>query len=677
MHSLRNEWRRYNAAKGALEKGAFEMEEYRNEKTGTEQAIGTSRVNLSQRLVESVKYCQAESYTEQLRYEVDYRKRIGVILTDIHLSDEDNEDLMPEALMEAYWQGRDTISKTYWAERRGSRDIIWVRVDVRVVPRLDTGELLAFFNNWDVTREKNLNRMMDLIIEFDYDYVEYISTRTGHYEIMAKESGSISPGKKGEDYDKDIEEYLRQVAVSDHLEEDIHGMQISAIRDYLEQEPLYIQEVDIRENDGSVRRKMLRYSYMDREMGTVIKSCTDIEDIVTEEKKKQEQLERALEAAEQANGAKSEFLAHMSHDIRTPMNAIIGMTSIAKKECQDEKILEYLDKIENSGTFLLGLINDILDISKIESGNFQLKPGLVTREEFDSAIDTNIRPLMEKKNIHFRYEMRCGTQCIYADSVRFNQIFFNILSNAVKYTPEGGEVVFFSETLRRDANVEWVRFCTRDTGVGMRQEFLEHVFEPFVQEPDRALPQQWQGTGLGLSIVKKLVEMMEGEIRIYSALGKGTEVVVDLPLTIGVPEGKREEPAKEDRMQDLKGKRVLLAEDNEINTFVARRILEHQGILVDHAENGKEAVKAVRESPEGYYDAIIMDIRMPVMNGLEATTAIRKLARRDADSIPIIAMTANAYDEDMRKSIDAGMNAHLAKPIEPPVLYSTLLKYIR
>lgn len=653
------------------------MEEYRNEKTGTEQAIGTSRVNLSQRLVESVKYCQAESYTEQLRYEVDYRKRIGVILTDIHLSDEDNEDLMPEALMEAYWQGRDTISKTYWAERRGSRDIIWVRVDVRVVPRLDTGELLAFFNNWDVTREKNLNRMMDLIIEFDYDYVEYISTRTGHYEIMAKESGSISPGKKGEDYDKDIEEYLRQVAVSDHLEEDIHGMQISAIRDYLEQEPLYIQEVDIRENDGSVRRKMLRYSYMDREMGTVIKSCTDIEDIVTEEKKKQEQLERALEAAEQANGAKSEFLAHMSHDIRTPMNAIIGMTSIAKKECQDEKILEYLDKIENSGTFLLGLINDILDISKIESGNFQLKPGLVTREEFDSAIDTNIRPLMEKKNIHFRYEMRCGTQCIYADSVRFNQIFFNILSNAVKYTPEGGEVVFFSETLRRDANVEWVRFCTRDTGVGMRQEFLEHVFEPFVQEPDRALPQQWQGTGLGLSIVKKLVEMMEGEIRIYSALGKGTEVVVDLPLTIGVPEGKREEPAKEDRMQDLKGKRVLLAEDNEINTFVARRILEHQGILVDHAENGKEAVKAVRESPEGYYDAIIMDIRMPVMNGLEATTAIRKLARRDADSIPIIAMTANAYDEDMRKSIDAGMNAHLAKPIEPPVLYSTLLKYIR
>lgn len=653
------------------------MEEYRNEKTGTEQAIGTSRVNLSQRLVESVKYCQAESYTEQLRYEVDYRKRIGVILTDIHLSDEDNEDLMPEALMEVYWQGRDTISKTYWAERRGSRDIIWVRVDVRVVPRLDTGELLAFFNNWDVTREKNLNRMMDLIIEFDYDYVEYISTRTGHYEIMAKESGSISPGKKGEDYDKDIEEYLRQVAVSDHLEEDIHGMQISAIRDYLEQEPLYIQEVDIRENDGSVRRKMLRYSYMDREMGTVIKSCTDIEDIVTEEKKKQEQLERALEAAEQANGAKSEFLAHMSHDIRTPMNAIIGMTSIAKKECQDEKILEYLDKIENSGTFLLGLINDILDISKIESGNFQLKPGLVTREEFDSAIDTNIRPLMEKKNIHFRYEMRCGTQCIYADSVRFNQIFFNILSNAVKYTPEGGEVVFFSETLRRDANVEWVRFCTRDTGVGMRQEFLEHVFEPFVQEPDRALPQQWQGTGLGLSIVKKLVEMMEGEIRIYSALGKGTEVVVDLPLTIGVPEGKREEPAKEDRMQDLKGKRVLLAEDNEINTFVARRILEHQGILVDHAENGKEAVKAVRESPEGYYDAIIMDIRMPVMNGLEATTAIRKLARRDADSIPIIAMTANAYDEDMRKSIDAGMNAHLAKPIEPPVLYSTLLKYIR
>lgn len=482
------------------------MGAYENETQRTEQAIGTSRVNLSQRTVEAVKYYQAGDFTEQLRYEVDYRKRIGTIFTDIHLSDEDNEDLMPEALMEAYWQGRDTLSKTFWAEHRETRAIIWIRVDVRVVPRLETGELLAFFNNWDVTWEKNLNRMMEMIIEFDYDYVEYISSRTGHYEIMAKEGGAISPNQRGEDYDKDIEVYLKRVAVSDHLEEDIRSMQIAAVQDYLEHERLYIQEVDIREKDGSVRRKMLRYAYMNREMGTIIKSCTDIEDIVTEEKKKQEQLEQALKAAEQPNGAKSEFLANMSHDIRTPMNAIIGMTSIAREECRDERILDYLEKIQKSGTFLLGLINDILDISKIESGNFPLNPRIMQREEFDSAIDTSIRPLMEKKHIRFRYEMECGVDCIYADAVRFNQIFFNILSNAVKYTPEGGEIVFTAESLGKKGNVEWVRFVVRDTGIGMSEEFLERAFEPFVQENNETLNQQWQGTGLGLSIVKNWSE---------------------------------------------------------------------------------------------------------------------------------------------------------------------------
>lgn len=653
------------------------MEGFVDKRSYTEELVGTSRVNLSKCIVESVKYEGLGDYTETLANEVNYRERIKTIFSECHLSDEDEAQISPEGLIQAYWEERETISKTYWAQRRETHEIIWVRVDVRVAMREETGELIAFYSNWDVTWEKNMGRMTELLIEFDYDYVEYISGRTGHYEIMAKESGAICPKRSGRNYDRDIEEYLKKVGVSDHLEEDIRHMQIPAIREYLETEPLYVQEIDVRETDGSVRRKMLRYAYMDRQMETIIKSCTDIEDILSEEKKKQEQLEQALEAAEKANGAKSEFLAHMSHDIRTPMNAIIGMTSIAKEECKDAKICAYLERIEGSSHFLLGLLNDILDISKIESGNLNLSPRVYHVREFIAAVNTSMRPLMEKKSIRFTYDMQCGVECIYADPVRFSQIFFNVLSNAAKYTPENGEVVFTARSLGYEQKYEWVRFSIRDSGIGMKPEFLEHAFEPFVQESGRIVDQQWQGTGLGLSIVRKLVDMMNGKIEIHSEWGKGTEVIIDLPLLPVDEADKDEKPAPEVLPQELKGVRVLLAEDNEINTFVARKIMESRGIYVEHAENGKEAVDAVADSEEGYYDVVIMDIRMPVMNGLEAATEIRNLPRSDAKTLPIIAMTANAYDEDMRKSLEAGMNAHLAKPIDPQLLLDTIRKYVK
>ena len=643
---------------------------------GTDENIGTSRVNLTQRYVESVKYNGLGDFTEELREEADYRKRIEKIFSEIHMTGETYADLQPEALMEAYWQGEEMISRYYWAKRRDTDDIIWVRVDVRIVPQLDTGDLFAFYNNWDVTHEKNRDRMMQLIIEFDYDYVEYICLQNGHFEIMAQEKSSMCPSARGTDYDADIRDYLTRVAVTDQLEAHIRAMQTEEIRRNLEVEPLYIQEIDVRESDGSVRRKMIRYTYMDKQMGTVFKSCVDIEDIVTEEKKKQERLERAIEETERANCAKSEFLAHMSHDIRTPMNAIIGMTSVARQECQDETICGYLDKIKSSSEFLLGLINDMLDISRIESGNLNLKSEQMSRKTFGTAINTTIGPLMEQKNITFQCDLQHMEEMIYTDAVRFKQIFFNLLSNAAKYTPEGGNVWLLTERLRTEGNVEWVRFTVRDSGIGMSEEFLEHAFEPFSQEGNRTLALQWQGTGLGLAIVKKLVVMMHGTIEIHSKLGEGTEVILDLPLTISGVDAPEKMPQAVIAKQNLEGRRVLLAEDNEINTFVARRILESKGILVEHAENGKRAVELVEQNPEGYFDAIVMDIRMPVMSGLEATRQIRAMNRTDAQTVPIIAMTANAYEEDVSQSLAAGMNAHLAKPIEPQVSLGTLAGYI-
>ena len=651
------------------------MVEYQGGKWNSEQTIGISQVNLSTGEVEVANAYTRGDYTEQLRHEVSLRNRLKKIFKEIHMSDSDNRELMPKSLIKAYGQGRETCSKIFWAVD-DKDDVFWVRVDVRIVPRQETGDLIAFYSNWDVTHEKNLDYMLERMIEFDYDYLKYISTRNGHYEVMAQESDKIQTKLSGDDYNADIREYIEKVAVSDCIEQDVEALQLPAILAHLEKESTYSYELDIRETDGSVRRKMLRYAYMNREMGTVIKSCTDIEDIVTEERKKQEQLEQALEAAERANGAKSEFLANMSHDIRTPMNAIIGLTSIAKDECRDENILSYLEKIEGSGKFLLSLINDILDVAKIESGSLDLKPRLMGLDELDDAINTNIRPLMESRNIRFHYEKEAKISGIYVDVVRFYQIFFNILSNAAKYTPERGEVVFWIRCLRKEDDVEWVRFIVKDTGIGMSEEFVEHAFEPFVQETRRERAQQWRGTGLGLTIVKKLVDLMEGHIYIHSVLGKGTSVVVDLPLRLAEFHQESHRENKMNRIDALRGKQVLLVEDNEINTFVARRILESHGIEVEHAKNGQEAVSMVEASEWGYYDLILMDIRMPVMDGLEATEHIRCMEREDAKHMPIIAMTANAYDEDMQKSLHAGMNAHLSKPIEPSVLLDTLLKYL-
>ena len=358
------------------------------------------------------------------------------------------------------------------------------------------------------------------------------------------------------------------------------------------------------------------------------------------------------------------------------MNAIIGMTSVARQECQDETICGYLDKIKSSSEFLLGLINDMLDISRIESGNLNLKSEQMSREMFGTAINTTIGPLMEQKNITFQCDLQHMEEMIYTDAVRFKQIFFNLLSNAAKYTPEGGNVWLLTERLRTEGNDEWVRFTVRDSGIGMSEEFLEHAFEPFSQEGNRTLALQWQGTGLGLAIVKKLVVMMHGTIEIHSKLGEGTGVILDLPLTISGVDAPEKMPQAVMAKQNLEGRRVLLAEDNEINTFVARRILESKGIIVEHAENGKRAVEMVEQNPEEYFDAIVMDIRMPVMSGLEAARQIRAMGRTDAQTVPIIAMTANAYEEDVSQSLAAGMNAHLAKPIEPQVILDTLAGYI-
>ena len=366
----------------------------------------------------------------------------------------------------------------------------------------------------------------------------------------------------------------------------------------------------------------------------------------------------------------------MSYDIRTPMNAIIGLTHLARDEEDLQVVREYLHNIDTSSTFLLGLINDILDMSKIENGELTLREGSFTKQEFEDSINTVIRPQMEEKEIHFVFRLSDQSTCIWVDRLRFSQIFFNLLSNAAKFTPTGGTVEFLSESLEpRDEKIG-ICFTIRDNGVGMSQEFMDHMYDPFSQERS-ALGDTVKGTGLGLPIVKNLVDAMGGEISVNSQLGKGTEFTVKLYVPVAEEEKQETEEEKDTSTEKLKGDRILLVEDNEINIYVAQIILEKAGCIVTVARNGEEAVKLFQESEIYQFDAILMDVRMPIMNGLDATRAIRRMDRPDAPEVPIIAMTADAFDEERRNTLEAGMDYHLSKPINPSILYKVLAEYIQ
>ena len=388
---------------------------------------------------------------------------------------------------------------------------------------------------------------------------------------------------------------------------------------------------------------------------------------------KNRELQAIAKEAQSAAEAKSEFLSRMSHDIRTPMNAIMGLTHLAQEEDDILQIKEYLHNIEVSTNFLLGLINDILDMSKIEHGDLKLKDDIFSRDEFVKSINTVIGPLMKEKSINFVLQMPENVECIQVDRLRFSQIFFNLLSNAAKFTPTGGTIEFTGEKVAEDGNSIRIRFRVKDNGIGMSPQFLEHLYDPFSQERSK-IGDTVRGTGLGLPIVKSLVDIMGGEITVKSQLGKGTEFIVELPVTVAVKEEL--EQKGNTSLESLKNARILLVEDNEINIYVAQLILEKAGCLVEVARDGKQAIEIFENSEVGYYKAVLMDVRMPVMDGVEATRRLRALSREDAKTIPVIAMTADAFDDERKQTLNAGMNYHLSKPINPQLLYKVLSEYL-
>ena len=401
------------------------------------------------------------------------------------------------------------------------------------------------------------------------------------------------------------------------------------------------------------------------------------------DKQKQMELEyreKLLETAEEArraNIAKTDFLRRMSHDIRTPINGIQGMVRIAEHYPDDmQKQKECRDKVKEASGFLLDLVNSVLDMNKLESGAVVLEhePFDLRQLLLESDNIVKMSAEVEKLNVSFE-DSRIQHSHLLGSALHLKQVLQNIAGNAVKYNREGGSIQLSCEELSCDGKTAVYRFCCKDTGCGMSEAFLQHAFEPFAQE-DQGARTAYMGTGLGLSIAKQLVEMMDGTIEVESTLHVGSTFTIVIPFALDNSYEKEEPQTEESAGKSLKGVKVLLVEDNELNMEIAEFLLMNAGMAVTKAYNGKEALDLFAESEDGYFDFILMDVMMPVMDGLTATRRIRELSRTDAGRVPIFAMTANAFAEDKKQSREAGMNEHLSKPLNEELLIQTFRKYL-
>ena len=578
-------------------------------------------------------------------------------------------------LIERYQHGQMQTNLTYSRPRKGSLPI-WISLNIHTYMSPETGDLEAFTYAYDVTSKMETDQIIGLISEVQFDYIGLIYAETDEFEMIRKMSAvgyaeirERTSYSRGCDYvsntfvaAEDKAQYLSAVTVENILA----GLHANGGRH---------SATYRRTENGRVLSKQMDYVWLDEPGKIILIVRSDVTASVEHDQEQLARIEAAKLEAERANEAKSTFLSSMSHDLRTPLSGVLGFTEFALKEKDPEKKQEYLEKIDAAGKLLLDLVNDTLELSRIESGKAALNEQTILSDDLIPTVVTALRPSAELKNIHLVSDLEADASLpIWCDKLKCQKIALNLISNAIKYTPEGGTVSVSLKPLPTDVPGCKMSFIVEDNGIGMSEEFMKQMYEPFAQEK-RSETQKVPGTGLGLSIAKRYVDMMGGKIEVTSRLHQGTRWVVSLPIR-RVQEGTIQKKELTESEASLAGLHVLLCEDNYMNTEIAVMLLKDKGLVVQTAENGKAGLAKFSGSDVGYFDFVLMDIRMPVMDGYSAAKKIRALDRSDAGSVPIIAMSADAFEESIREAKESGMDGYVTKPIEPKMLYKAMLEAV-
>ena len=652
--------------------------------------ISIASINITRDTLNSV--FSTNYFVKELQSIGSYAKIVSTLATKFVDKDARNTYLQtcsPEALLKQYASGI-YQNKFRFRCKLSTGGIHWLEVSYYLAKNPLTGDIEGVSYVSDVNREVLRDNALRRLTDWDFECIALIELVGHEYIYLSRnqDAHKILP-RAHMWYDDEIKFVAENMVVPEQKEDYLNNILLEPLRKNLKKTPHFSYTVSVKDEDGVFHSKLLHYSYMDETKQAILLTAMDVTESFLQHQEELKAVRASIEREEKALQYRNLFFSNISHDMRTPLNGILGFTDLAMQETDAEKMRQYLSKIKLSGGLLLDLINDTLMLSKLESGKLKPSYEIIDNRLISGRILVPIKAMADAKGVELIQDRsRSPHVMLKADRINTQKIFLNLISNAVKFTPKGGRVTVLMEQMQEPRYNCNYRFVVKDTGIGINPKFLPHIYEPFVQEnvSMRLAQPQAQGTGLGLAIVKQLVELLQGRIEVESEVGKGTTFTVYLPMPVvknvsGEPEWVPGAAPLKVTADLAKPKaegtyKVLLCEDNYLNMEIATTLLRKKHYKVLKAVNGQEGVDIFKASKPNEIAAILMDLRMPVLNGYEATEAIRDLERDDAKMVPIIALSADAYAEDVEKALMVGMNAHLAKPYNTIEFFSVLEKLI-